>query len=27
MYAAAKGVRQHAGLMLDAMIQDFERST
>ncbi|ROL65878.1 3-carboxy-cis,cis-muconate cycloisomerase [Pseudomonas chlororaphis] len=27
MYAAAKGVRQHSGLMLDAMIQDFERST
>ena len=27
MYAAAKGVRQQAGLMLDAMIQDFERST
>ncbi|KHE00965.1 3-carboxy-cis,cis-muconate cycloisomerase [Pantoea stewartii] len=27
IYAAAKGVRQHAGLMLDAMIQDFERST
>jgi 3-carboxy-cis,cis-muconate cycloisomerase len=27
MLAAAKGVRQHAGLMLDAMIQDFERAT
>lgn len=27
IYAAAKGVRQQAGLMLDAMIQDFERST
>nr|WP_312825412.1 adenylosuccinate lyase family protein [Acinetobacter oleivorans] len=27
IYACAKGVRQHAGLMLDAMIQDFERST
>jgi len=27
MYAAAKGVRQQAGLMMDAMIQDFERST
>lgn len=27
IYAAAKGVRQHAGLMLDAMVQDFERST
>ena len=25
--AAAKGVRQHAGLMLDAMVQDFERAT
>jgi 3-carboxy-cis,cis-muconate cycloisomerase len=25
--AAAKGVRQHAGLMLDAMIHDFERAT
>ncbi len=25
--ACAKGVRQHAGLMLDAMIQDFERAT
>ena len=25
--AAAKAVRQHAGLMLDAMIQDFERAT
>src|SRR4249920_1997316 len=27
MLAACKGVRQHAGLMLDAMIQDFERAT
>jgi 3-carboxy-cis,cis-muconate cycloisomerase len=27
MLAAAKAVRQHAGLMLDAMIQDFERAT
>ncbi|HMO28982.1 adenylosuccinate lyase family protein [Enterovirga sp.] len=27
MLAASKGVRQHAGLMLDAMIQDFERAT
>ncbi|WP_418314519.1 class-II fumarase/aspartase family protein [Roseomonas gilardii] len=27
MLAAAKGVRQHAGLMLDAMIQDLERAT
>lgn len=27
MLACAKGVRQHAGLMLDAMIQDFERAT
>lgn len=27
IYAAAKGVRQQSGLMLDAMIQDFERST
>ncbi len=25
--AACKGVRQHAGLMLDAMVQDFERAT
>lgn len=25
--AAAKAVRQHAGLMLDAMVQDFERAT
>ena len=25
--AASKAVRQHAGLMLDAMIQDFERAT
>lgn len=25
--AAAKALRQHAGLMLDAMIQDFERAT
>ena len=27
MLAAAKAVRQHVGLMLDAMIQDFERAT
>jgi 3-carboxy-cis,cis-muconate cycloisomerase len=27
MLAAAKAVRQHAGLMLDAMIHDFERAT
>jgi len=27
MLAAAKSVRQHAGLMLDATIQDFERAT
>jgi 3-carboxy-cis,cis-muconate cycloisomerase len=27
MLAAAKAVRQHAGLMLDATIQDFERAT
>ena len=27
MLAAAKVVRQHAGLMVDAMIQDFERAT
>ena len=27
MLAAAKGVSQHAGLMLDATIQDFERAT
>nr|WP_072825167.1 3-carboxy-cis,cis-muconate cycloisomerase [Bradyrhizobium erythrophlei] len=27
MLAASKAVRQHAGLMLDAMIQDFERAT
>jgi 3-carboxy-cis,cis-muconate cycloisomerase len=27
MLAAAKAVRQHAGLMTDAMIQDFERAT
>src|SRR3954471_11676042 len=27
MLAAAKGVRQHSGLMLDAMVQDFERAT
>jgi 3-carboxy-cis,cis-muconate cycloisomerase len=27
MLAAAKGVRQHAGLMLDATVQDFERAT
>nr|WP_026190630.1 3-carboxy-cis,cis-muconate cycloisomerase [Methylobacterium sp. WSM2598] len=27
MLAASKGVRQQAGLMLDAMIQDFERAT
>jgi 3-carboxy-cis,cis-muconate cycloisomerase len=26
MLAAAKAVRQHAGLMLDAMVQDFERA-
>src|SRR5437763_5321158 len=26
-FANAKAVRQHAGLMLDAMIQDFERAT
>jgi 3-carboxy-cis,cis-muconate cycloisomerase len=25
--AAAKAIRQHAGLMLDAMVQDFERAT
>lgn len=25
--AAARGVRQHAGLMLDAMVQDLERAT
>jgi 3-carboxy-cis,cis-muconate cycloisomerase len=25
--AAGKAVRQHAGLMLDAMVQDFERAT
>ena len=25
--ACAKAVRQHAGLMLDAMVQDFERAT
>jgi 3-carboxy-cis,cis-muconate cycloisomerase len=25
--AAAKAVRQHAGLMLDAMVQDYERAT
>ena len=25
--AASKAVRQHAGLMLDAMVQDFERGT
>jgi 3-carboxy-cis,cis-muconate cycloisomerase len=27
IFAAAKAVRQHAGLMLDAMIHDFERAT
>jgi 3-carboxy-cis,cis-muconate cycloisomerase len=27
MLAASKGVRQRAGLMLDAMVQDFERAT
>jgi 3-carboxy-cis,cis-muconate cycloisomerase len=27
MLAAAKALRQHAGLMLDAMVQDFERAT
>ena len=27
LVANAKAVRQHAGLMLDAMIQDFERAT
>ena len=27
MLAAAKAVRQHAGLMADAMVQDFERAT
>ena len=27
MLAASKAVRQHAGLMLDAMVQDFERAT
>jgi 3-carboxy-cis,cis-muconate cycloisomerase len=27
MLASAKAVRQHAGLMLDAMVQDFERAT
>jgi 3-carboxy-cis,cis-muconate cycloisomerase len=27
MLASAKAVRQHAGLMVDAMIQDFERAT
>jgi 3-carboxy-cis,cis-muconate cycloisomerase len=27
MLAASKGVRQHAGLMLDAMVQDLERAT
>lgn len=27
MLAASKAVRQHAGLMMDAMIQDFERAT
>ena len=27
MLVASKGVRQHAGLMLDAMIHDFERAT
>jgi 3-carboxy-cis,cis-muconate cycloisomerase len=27
MLAASKAVRQHAGLMIDAMVQDFERAT
>jgi 3-carboxy-cis,cis-muconate cycloisomerase len=27
MLAASKAVRQHSGLMLDAMVQDFERAT
>lgn len=27
MWAASKAVRQHAGLMVDAMVQDFERAT
>src|SRR5437660_576967 len=27
MLAASKAVRQHAGLMLDAMVEDFERAT
>ena len=27
MLACAKAVRQHAGLMVDAMVQDFERAT
>jgi 3-carboxy-cis,cis-muconate cycloisomerase len=27
MLAACKAVRQHAGLMMDAMVQDFERAT
>jgi 3-carboxy-cis,cis-muconate cycloisomerase len=27
MLAAAKAVRQHAGLMVDALVQDFERAT
>ena len=27
IFAASKAVRQHAGLMLDAMIHDFERAT
>lgn len=27
MLACAKSVRQHAGLMIDAMVQDFERAT
>src|SRR5207237_10457013 len=27
MLAASKAVRQHAGLMLDAMVQDLERAT
>jgi len=27
MLAASKAVRQHAGLMVDAMVQDFERAT
>ena len=27
MLAASEGVRQHAGLMMDAMAQDLERAT